>query len=306
MSAMPAAAARAEDAAAPAAVGLGLKLAWQQELLAEDSAAQGPDFLEVHAENAMVAGGPRWRAWLQLRERYAFSVHGVGLSLGGLQPPCAQHLARLETVVERLQPRWVSEHLAWSAHAGQAFHDLLPMPYNAASLQRVCEHMDQLQTRLRRQVLIENPATYLQWQASTLSEVDFLRALQARTGCGLLLDLNNVYVSAVNQGGGLAQAQAFVDGLPAGAVQEVHLAGHAADVDGAGAPLLIDTHGAAVAEPVWALYRHMLSRLGPRPTLLERDQNLPPLQALLGELARMRDCQAEVLPRPAVRVESLA
>lgn len=262
--------------------GIGLKPQHAAALLAGEADV---DFLEVHAENYMVDGGPRMRLLQRMRERWPLSVHGVGLSLGGAAPPDERHLARLAALVRRFEPRWVSEHLAWSAHGGGCLPDLLPLAYDDAALVRVAAHVDRLQQALGRQVLIENPATYLEFDASTLAEGEFLAELVRRSGCGLLLDLNNAWVSAVNRG---RDPWDLVQALPAAAVGEIHLAGFAADHDAAGAPLLIDHHGAPVADGVWALYARTLRRLGAVPTLIERDHDLPPLAQLAAEAAQAR------------------
>ncbi|MCC9595271.1 MULTISPECIES: DUF692 family multinuclear iron-containing protein [unclassified Rubrivivax] len=274
--------------------GLGFKPQHADALLAGEAVV---DFLEVHAENYLVDGGPRLRLLERLRERWPLSVHGVGLSLGGLQPPDAAHLARLAALVRRFEPRWVSEHLAWSAHGGTCFPDLLPLVYDEAALARVAAHVDQLQQALGRQVLIENPSTYLEFEASAIGEGEFLAELVRRTGCALLLDLNNAWVSAVNHG---RDAWALVAALPPAAVGEIHLAGCSRQHDAAGAPLLIDDHGSAVADPVWALYRRTLQRLGPVPTLIERDHDVPPLVVLAAELLPVRRALAEAPVAPAV------
>ncbi len=264
---------------AGAPVGIGFKPQHFADLLA----GHAVDFVEVHAENCMVAGGPVLARLARVRAHCALSLHGVGLSIGGAEPLDEAHLARLAALVERFEPRWFSEHLAWSSHGGTYCNDLLPLPYDAATLARVCEHVDRLQQRLRRRILLENPSTYVEFDASTLGEAEFLCAVVARTGCGLLLDVNNAYVSAVNHG---RDARAFLDALPADAVGEIHLAGFAEDRDGADARLLIDTHGAPVAEAVWALYRRAVERCGPRPTLIERDHDVPAFGVLAAEAQR--------------------
>lgn len=272
----------------PAALaGIGLKDEHVLPLLAGEAGAAAVGFVEVHAENVMGAGGPRLARLARVRQTRPLSVHGVGLSIGGQAPPCERHLARLAGVLERFEPRWFSEHLAWSGHGGAWFNDLLPLPYHSATLDRVCAHVDAVQERLKRPLLLENPSTYLEFESSTMDEASFLSAVVRRTGCGLLLDVNNAHVSAVNHG---RDARHFIDQLldavPAGAVGEIHLAGHAVDADAAGEPLLIDTHGAPVADDVWALYGHVIGRLGPVPTLIERDQNLPSLPQLAAEANR--------------------
>lgn len=280
----------AEERAVPR-VGIGLKAAHLPELLADTADL---DFVEVHAENYLVAGGPRLRQLEQVRERLPLAVHGVGLGLGGTGPLDATHLDRLDALLRRFAPDWFSEHLAWSSHAGACYNDLLPLPYNAATCRQVAAHIEQTQERLGRRLLLENPSTYLEFIASTMDEATFLAELVRRTGCGLLLDVNNLYVSAVNHGrdpaGDLA---ALLTAVPATAIGEIHLAGHAEDQDAAGDPLLIDTHGAPVAAAVWALYVRALGWLGPRPTLIERDQAIPSLQTLVAEARLTRRISSE-------------
>jgi hypothetical protein len=264
-------------------IGIGLKAQHVAELLARPPVL---DFVEVHAENYMVRGGPFLAHLERMRERHALSVHGVGLSIGGFGPLDADHLERLAVLVWRFEPRWFSEHLAWSSHGGVCFNDLLPLPYDNATLKRVCNHVDRVQERLRRRMLLENPSTYVEYDASTMDEAQFLREVVHRTGCGLLLDVNNAYVSAVNHG---RDAAAFIEALPLDAVGEVHLAGFAEDRDAAGDRLLIDAHGSPVDDAVWQLYRHALDRLGEMPTLIERDNNVPALDTLLAEAGRARE-----------------
>lgn len=262
--------------------GIGLKDEHLAQVL--DAGAE-VDFFEVHAENFMVDGGPRLRALERVRARWPLSVHCVGLSIGGTEPLDEAHLARLAALVERFEPRWVSEHLAWSVHGGAWFGDLLPRPWDVAGLARVCEHVDRVQTRLNRRLLLENPSSYLEFEGSTMGEGAFLAELVRRTGCGLLLDVNNAYVSGANLG---RDPWALIAALPAHAVQEIHLAGHAVEREADGRPLLIDDHGSAVAEAVWALYERALGHLGPVPTLIERDHEIPPLAVLESEAARAR------------------
>ncbi len=283
-----------------ALAGIGLKDEHVLPLLQGEGGTEALGFVELHAENLMVDGGPRLARLDRVRERLPVSIHGVGLSIGGTEPPCEDHLARLARVLARHQPRWFSEHLAWSGHGGVWFNDLLPLPYDRPTLQRVCDHIDRVQTRLQRALLLENPSTYLAHASATMDEADFIAAVVRRTGCGVLLDVNNLHVSAVNHG---RDASRWLDrllaALPEGAVGEIHLAGHAVDADAAGAPLLIDHHGAPVAEAVWSLYARAVSRLGPVPTLIERDQDLPPLPRLVAEAARAHALMAapgEALP----------
>jgi uncharacterized protein (UPF0276 family) len=267
-------------------IGIGLKAQHVAELLPGESGSDdGLDFVEVHAENYMVRGGPFLARLERVRQRHALSVHGVGLSIGGACPLDADHLQRLSALVRRFEPRWFSEHLAWSSHGGVWFNDLLPVPCDAATLDRVCEHVDQVQQCLGRRMLLENPSTYLESDASTMDEGLFLAEVVRRTGCGLLLDVNNAYVSAVNHG---RDAVAFIDALPLAAVGEIHLAGFAEDRDAAGDRLLIDTHGSPVDEAVWQLYRHAIDRVGPVPTLIERDHDVPTLATLIAEASRAR------------------
>jgi hypothetical protein len=238
-------------------------------------------WLEVRAENYM-GGGAAVRTLEALREDYPIAMHGVGLSLGRADALDERHLARLKRLVERLAPALVSEHLAWSEIDGGYLNHLLPLPYTEEALDIVSRHVDQLQERLGRQVLVENPSSYLRFRHSPIAEPEFLRELVRRTGCGLLCDVNNAYVSGHNLG---FDPAAYLDALPAGAVGEIHLAGHAVN-DADGRTVLIDDHGSAPIEDVWSLYRRALARFGPLPTLVEWDTNLPPLAVLLAEAAR--------------------
>ena len=266
----------------PERAGVGLKSRHFRDVL-----ETRPDigFFEVHAENFMVDGGPFHHYLGKIREIYPLSLHGVGLSIGAEGPLDAAHLDRLAALIERYQPAQFSEHLAWSTHGGRFFNDLLPVPYDSATLDRVCEHVDRVQDRLQCRMQLENPSTYVEYTASTMSESQFLREIVRRTGCGLLLDVTNVHVSCTNHG---RDALAFIDDLPLDAVGEIHLAGYASDLDGAGAPLLIDSHGAPVDEQVWRLYRRVIARLGTTPTLVEWDNDVPPLATVVA-LARRAD-----------------
>ncbi len=258
--------------------GLGLKSQHYDDALACD--AEGLWF-EVHPENYMSAGGPRLAALEAVRARHPLSLHGVGLSLAADADPDAEHLAALKRLVDRFEPFAVSEHLAWSTHRGAHQPDLLPFPRTNAALARIAANIGRMQDALGRRVLIENPSLYLPLSGHDLDEVQFLTALVERTGCGLLVDVNNVFVSARNLG---YSAEAYLDALPAEAIGEIHLAGHGIDDGGSG--LLIDTHGAPVAEPVWALYRRLIRRVGPRPTLIERDDDIPTFAKLMTERDR--------------------
>lgn len=268
----------------PARAGLGLKTEHFREVL-----EQQPDigFFEVHAENYMVAGGPFHHYLGLIRERYPLSLHGVGLSIGGEGPLDCAHLDRLAALIERYQPQSFSEHLAWSSHGPVFLNDLLPLAYDGPTLQRVCEHIDQVQNHLGRQLLLENPATYLQFQRSTLDETEFLAEVIKRSGCGLLLDVNNVYVSCINH---QRDPLAYLRALPLHRVGEIHLAGFAEDQDSLGDRLLIDDHGAPVDRAVWTLYQQVLAAIGPMATLIERDNRIPPFAVLQAEAG-----QAEAL-----------
>ena len=268
------------DAGLPWRAGIGLKPQHFREVLA---ALPEIGFFEVHAENYMVDGGPFHHFLGRIREHYPLSLHGVGLSIGGEGALDESHLDRLAALVGRYEPATFSEHLAWSSHGETFFNDLLPLPYDRPTLDRVCRHIHRVQERLQRRMLLENPSTYLEFESSTLGETQFLREVLRRTGCGLLLDVNNVHVSCTNHG---RDAMAYVNDLPLECVGEIHLAGFARDQDAAGAPLLIDSHGSPVDEAVWALYAQVIDRLGPVPTLLERDNDVPSLETLLAEAGR--------------------
>ncbi|AYC33815.1 DUF692 domain-containing protein [Pseudomonas cavernae] len=261
----------------PARAGLGLKSQHFSDILAT---AADIGFFEIHAENYMVEGGPFHHFLGLIRERYPLSVHGVGLSIGAEGPLDEGHLERLAQLLERYEPQTFSEHLAWSSHGDLFLNDLLPVAYDEATLTRVCEHIDQIQTRLQRPMLLENPATYVEFAGSSMDEASFISETVRRTGCGLLLDVSNAYVSSINHH---RDAYAYIRALPLSAVGEIHLAGFAEDVDGAGDRLLIDSHGAAVDDAVWTLYAQVLQLLGPTPTLLERDNQVPALAVLLAE-----------------------
>jgi uncharacterized protein len=259
--------------------GAGFKPEHLQSIL-EDADKVG--FFEVHAENYMGAGGPPHAALARIRPDHPVSVHGICMSIGGPDPIDQRHLARFAALVRRYEPAMVSEHLAWSTHDNVFYNDLLPLPYTQAALDRVCDHIDEVQSAIGRRLLLENPSTYLRFEQSTMCETDFIRAVAARTGCGLLLDVNNVYVSSVNQG---TSARAYLDAFPLDQVGEIHLAGHVVQKDDEGAPLLIDSHDRAVADPVWALYESVIERCGPVPTLIEWDSSLPQWPVLKAEAA---------------------
>ncbi|WP_339745958.1 DUF692 domain-containing protein [uncultured Maricaulis sp.] len=262
----------------PPSAGLGLKPEHFRPALDDQTAGL---WFEVHPENYMSAGGPRL-AWLDaIRAKRPISLHGIGLSLGGLEPPDPAHLQRWKTLIDRYQPVRISEHLAWSVHSGTYFNDLLPTPMTRAALDHFCEHVDAMQTALGRKVLIENPSRYLPLREE-IPEADFLAETVRRTGCGLLLDVNNLHVTAHNLDFDII---AWLNTIPADAVGEIHLAGHEADAE-MGDELLIDTHGAPIADPVWSLYEAVIARLGPRPVLIERDNNIPAFGELMAERNR--------------------
>jgi len=285
--------------------GLGLKSQHYAEALAAEDAGL---WFEVHPENYMAAGGPRLR-WLEaVRAEHPLSLHGVGLSLAGDADPDTAHLSALKALIDRFDPFVVSEHLAWSAWRGVHQPDLLPFPRTRAALDRVAANIGRTQDALGRTILVENPSLYLPLIGHELDETEFLIELTRRTGCGLLVDVNNVFVSAANLG---YAAEAYLDALPAELIGEIHLAGHGVDSglqEGGGSSLLIDTHGAPVAEAVWALYRGLIDRVGPRPTLIERDDDIPALDVLMAERDRAhgiltgtgaRPCPRPLHPEPA-------
>lgn len=278
----------------PARTGVGLKQQHYEDLLSAPSDAGGPEvgWLEIHAENYMGDGGPPHHYLGRLREIYPLSLHGVGLSIGAAGPLDRDHLRRLRAVADRYEPGLFSEHLAWSTHGDAYFPDLLPVPYTEESLTRVAGHIDEVQEVMGRRLLLENPSTYLAFETSTMSELEFLGEIVRRTGCGLLLDVNNVLVSATNQG---TSAEAYIDGFPLRAVGEIHLAGHDEDRDEAGSRLLIDTHDRPVADPVWALYRRVIERTGPVPTLIEWDSDVPDWATLLQEARHADAVMATVM-----------
>jgi len=261
----------------PARSGAGLKAEHVEEIL---SAEADIGFFEVHAENYMDAGGVPHRQLTDIRDKYPLSLHGVGLSIGGEDPLNMDHLQRLAALNKRYQPGLFSEHLAWSSHDGAYLNDLLPVPYDQATLDRVCNHIDQVQEVVGRQMLLENPSTYVAFEQSTMSEIDFIKAIARRTGCGLLLDVNNIYVSATNHE---FSPDDYLDNFPVEHVGEVHLAGHAPDEDEAGRPLLIDAHDRKVADAVWVLFERLIAKAGPLPTLIEWDDDIPVWPVLMQE-----------------------
>jgi uncharacterized protein (UPF0276 family) len=262
----------------PPTAGLGLKSQHYAEALAAKDEGL---WFEVHPENYMAAGGPRLR-WLEtIRAKHPLSLHGVGLSLAADADPDPAHLQALKALADRFEPFVVSEHLAWSAWRGVHQPDLLPFPRTQAALDRIAANIGRTQDVLGRTILVENPSLYLPLTGHAFDEADFLAELARRTGCGLLVDVNNVFVSASNLG---YAAEAYLDALPAEAIGEIHLAGHG--LDEGGSALLIDTHGAPVAEAVWTLYRRLIDRIGTRPTLIERDDDIPAFDVLMAERDR--------------------
>lgn len=264
----------------PARPGVGYKPQHFSDLMADP----GPvEWIEVHAENYMGDGGRPHAQLRALSETFALSIHGVGLSIGGETPLDRDHLARLKTLCDWTQPASFSEHLAWSTHGSEYLNDLLPLPYTDATLTRVASHIMQVQDVLGRQMLLENPSSYLAFADSTLSETEFLAGLVEKTGCGLLLDVNNVFISATNLG---LSAQQYIDAYPTAHVGEIHVGGHDEDLDDSGAPLLIDSHGKAVVDPVWALLDYALAQTGPKPVLVEWDNNIPDWPTLRAQAER--------------------
>jgi len=266
------------DGPIPARAGIGLRFAHHRAFI--DGCPPVP-WLEVHAENYM-GGGPTPAMLDAIRARYPLSLHGVGLSLGSAQGLASNHLDRLRRAIDRFRPALVSEHLAWSVVDERYLADLLPLPMTEEALDIVCRNVEHAQDALQCRLLVENPSTYLQFAHSTVPEWEFLAAVSARTGCGILCDVNNIHVSAANHGW---SALGYLDALPAKAVGEIHLAGHSVRPLEQGRTIRIDDHGSAVSPEVWALYAHAVCRFGRVPTLIEWDNNLPPLAVLLEQAA---------------------
>ncbi|MEM9902958.1 MAG: DUF692 domain-containing protein [Pseudomonadota bacterium] len=264
----------------PAAPGVGYK---SQHFDGVMNAPESVRWLEIHAENYLGDGGRPIAQLKALAERFPISVHGVGLSIGAENGLDREHLGRVKRLVDWLAPASFSEHLAWSTHDTAFLNDLLPLPYTEATLTLVACHIEQVQDTLGRRMLLENPSTYLAFEESDMSETDFLRELVRRTGCGLLLDVNNVFVSATNQ---QTDPRAYLAHYPMAAVGEMHLGGHDEETDEHGAPLLIDSHGAEVVDPVWTLYREVIAATGSRPTLIEWDTDVPDWPVLAAEADR--------------------
>ncbi|CAN2535109.1 hypothetical+protein [Methylocapsa aurea] len=261
----------------PAGAGVGFKPAHFEAILAS---APRVAFFEVHAENYMGDGGPPHRQLTRLRQDYPLSVHGVGLSIGSAEPIDGRHLERLRILCDRYQPQSVSEHLAWSTYRGVFFNDLLPLPYDRETLARVIEKIDEVQSALGRQILLENPATYLSVAQSEISEPEFLAEIAQRSGCGLLLDVENIFVTATNKA---FDACGYLSQFAFEHVREIHLAGHLEARDARGDPFLLDAHRAPVAEAVWALFGQTIARTGPIATLVEWDNDVPDWSELAHE-----------------------
>ena len=261
----------------PTSIGVGYKSKHRADIL-KDTSQIG--WLEIHAENYMGDGGRPIAELKELSEIYPISCHGVGLSIGaesGLDP---EHLKRLKHLLGWLKPAQFSEHLAWSTHGAQFLNDLLPLPYTEEVLTRVSDHINQVQDTLGARMLLENPSLYIQFTQSQMPETEFIARIVENTGCGLLLDVNNVFISATNQG---YSAEGYIDAYPLDHIGELHLGGHEEDTDDDGAPLLIDSHSRAVVDPVWALYEYVLTKTGPRPTLIEWDNDIPEWSVLAGD-----------------------
>ncbi len=266
----------------PSRAGIGLRTPHYQAML---QTRPPVSFLEVHSENFFGDGGQPLRYLTRFREDYPVSSHGVGLSLGSADPVNPVHLQKLKRLVDLIEPTLVSEHLCWVGVDGRYLNDLLPLPYTEESLAHVVDQVDRVQCYLGRRILVENVSSYLQFVESTIPEWEFVREVARRAGCGILLDVNNIHVNAVNHG---FDAHTFIDAIEPGSVGEIHLAGFQDTGE-----LLIDTHGDLVSDPVWQLYRHALARLGPVPTLIEWDIDIPPLEVLLGEAAKADRMLAE-------------
>ena len=262
----------------PACAGVGFKAEHASDILGGKASV---GWFEIHPENYMVAGGPRLAMLADVCAQYPVSMHGVGLSLGGGDPLDARHLADLKRLVDRFNPAMVSEHIAWSSHEGLYMADLLPTPMTKTSLDQLVAAIDTVQSHIARRILIENPTSYLPLPQNSISELDFIIEAARRSGCGLLIDVNNIYISAHNLG---FDAEAFVDGIPADLVGEIHLAGHERDANDQDS-ILIDTHSRPVADPVWALFDRLIARIGPKPTLIEWDNDVPSWPVLQHEAA---------------------
>jgi uncharacterized protein len=280
----------------PARAGIGLRFQHHQAVLdLEPHSIPEVAWMEVHTENYM-GGGAAPRCLDAIRRDFPISLHGVGLSLGSAEGLDAAHLERIRQVAERIEPGLMSEHIAWSAVDGTYLADLLPLPMTDEALEVVCRHVDQVQSCVKRRILVENPSTYMSFRHSTIPEWEFMAAVAARTGCGILCDVNNIYVSAHNHGW---SPTAYLAGLPATAIGEIHLAGHSVRQLADGRSLCIDDHGSRVIPAVWSLYREALQRFGPVPTLIEWDNDVPPLDVLVGEAIQASALLAQAEPEAA-------
>lgn len=266
--------------------GLGLRPQYYPDILDGDPPV---DWFEAVTENYLVDGGPPLRQLDRIAERWPVVLHGVSLSIGGSEPLDRDYLAQVKTLAARVRPHWISDHLCWTRQDGVQLHDLLPLPYNAETLRHVADRVRQVQDSLGRRILLENVSSYVEWRQSDMTEWDFLAALAAEADCLLLLDVNNIYVSARNHG---FDADVFLAAIPPARVAQIHLAGHSDQGD-----LIIDTHDAPVADPVFELYGRALRRFGPVSTMIERDDNFPPFGELLDELGRVRRVAATALER---------
>ncbi|MCY4308499.1 MAG: DUF692 domain-containing protein [Rhodobacteraceae bacterium] len=253
-------------------------------------------WFEIHAENYMGDGGRPIAQLKKLRENFPISCHGVGLSIGGEDPLDIDHLKRLQNLVSWLEPAVFSEHLAWSTHEGSYFNDLLPLPYNDTTIACVSEHIDQVHDALQRPMLLENPSNYLEFEESTYSEIDFIKEIAKRTGCFLLLDVNNVYVSSENRN---FDPYRYLDDYPLDLVREIHLGGHELEQMENGPDLLIDNHASEVIDPVWVLYEYLISKTGPLPTLIEWDNDIPNWEKLSSEATKANCILAELSSKAA-------
>jgi uncharacterized protein (UPF0276 family) len=260
--------------------GLGLRTDHYADFRATPAPLLGVDWLEVISENYMVPGGKPLAHLDAIRRDVPMVMHGVSLNIGGSDPLDRSYLRDLRALAARIEPAWVSDHLCWTGVDGRQLHDLLPLPYTEAALRHVAGRVMQVQDALGRRLLLENVSSYIGWAADEKSEWQFIAELAERADCELLLDVNNVYVSAVNHG---YDPHTFIDAVPAHRVRQIHLAGHEVGEQG-----LIDTHDHPVCEAVWSLYRHTVARLGPVPTMIERDDHIPPLAELVAELNRVR------------------
>jgi len=272
----------------PSAPGVGYKPQHFPDIMHDASPVA---WLEIHAENYMGEGGRPLAQLRHLSERFAISVHGVGLSIGGEGPLDRDHLARLKHLVGWLDPASFSEHLAWSTHDSHFLNDLLPLPYTNKTLSRICAHIDQVQETVGRQMLLENPSSYLAFEESTWAEPEFLNEVAKRTGCGLLLDVNNVFVSATNLD---FSPQGYIDAYPLEKVGEIHLGGHDEDEDDHGLPCLYDSRWRAVVAPVWAWLDYVLARSGPRPVLIDWDTDVPAWAVLRDEAVRAQQALEQI------------